>query len=344
MDLETEYSLQSMVWAGYETVHSKLCNTRPNCSKRRKTDGLMGEWKTEPQELADVFIPLKVQPLPGRILGLIWDQSRSASVESLPLDWHLPFPSEEMEGGSWAEPFLKLSINWRPSVVMLKAGHFLCPWLVFSLLPSPVPHQAILKEVDSLLYVDTDVVFLRPVDDIWRLLRQFNSSQLAAMAPEHEIPRMGWYSRFAQHPFYGPAGVNSGVMLMNLTRIRSAQFKVRKYFIFPCLKFGILSFSGESVCWFGNQQVSMEGARERCLENLGIFVCSGKAQGLLNLKLQRNFPSGRWRCISEPCHIWTRSVSSPSKALGDCPWDRRRVYSPTHRYKAVHGLIVYPSK
>ncbi|XP_059518934.1 glucoside xylosyltransferase 2 isoform X2 [Myotis daubentonii] len=83
----------------------------------------------------------------------------------------------------------------------------------------------ILKDVDSLLYVDTDVLFLRPVEDIWKLLRQFNSTQLAAMAPEHEVPQTGWYSRFAQHPFYGSAGVNSGVMLMNLTRIRSAQFK-----------------------------------------------------------------------------------------------------------------------
>ncbi|XP_076984803.1 glucoside xylosyltransferase 2 [Tamandua tetradactyla] len=83
----------------------------------------------------------------------------------------------------------------------------------------------ILKDVDSLLYVDTDVLFLRPVDDIWKLLRQFNSTQLAAMAPEHEIPKIGWYSRFARHPFYGAAGVNSGVMLMNLTRIRSTQFK-----------------------------------------------------------------------------------------------------------------------
>ncbi|XP_055992932.1 glucoside xylosyltransferase 2 [Sorex fumeus] len=83
----------------------------------------------------------------------------------------------------------------------------------------------ILKDVDSLLYVDTDVLFLRPVDDIWKLLRQFNSTQLAAMVPEHEISKIGWYSRFARHPFYGSAGINSGVMLMNLTRIRSARFK-----------------------------------------------------------------------------------------------------------------------
>ncbi|XP_078518003.1 glucoside xylosyltransferase 2 [Lissotriton helveticus] len=83
----------------------------------------------------------------------------------------------------------------------------------------------LLRDVDSLLYVDTDVLFLRPIDDLWRFLKVFNATQLAAMAPEHEIPKIGWYSRFARHPYYGMTGVNSGVMLMNLTRIRSTQFK-----------------------------------------------------------------------------------------------------------------------
>ncbi|XP_074534516.1 glucoside xylosyltransferase 1 isoform X2 [Halichoeres trimaculatus] len=83
----------------------------------------------------------------------------------------------------------------------------------------------ILKEVDSLLYVDTDILFLQPVEDIWALLSQFNSSHLAAMAPEHEEPRIGWYNRFARHPYYGKTGVNSGVMLMNMTRLREKSFK-----------------------------------------------------------------------------------------------------------------------
>nr|XP_057942099.1 glucoside xylosyltransferase 1-like isoform X2 [Doryrhamphus excisus] len=83
----------------------------------------------------------------------------------------------------------------------------------------------ILKEVDSLLYVDTDVLFLQPVEDIWALLAEFNASQLAAMAPEHEEPRIGWYNRFARHPYYGQTGVNSGVMLMNMTRLRETFFK-----------------------------------------------------------------------------------------------------------------------
>ncbi|CAG5957767.1 unnamed protein product [Menidia menidia] len=83
----------------------------------------------------------------------------------------------------------------------------------------------ILKEVDSLLYVDTDILFLQPVEDIWALLSQFNSTQLAGMAPEHEEPRIGWYNRFARHPYYGKTGINSGVMLMNMTRLREKVFK-----------------------------------------------------------------------------------------------------------------------
>ncbi|KAG7253421.1 hypothetical protein CRUP_033698, partial [Coryphaenoides rupestris] len=60
---------------------------------------------------------------------------------------------------------------------------------------------------------------------LWSLLGRFDAAQLAAAAPEHEEPRVAWYNRFARHPYYGATGLNSGVMLMNLTRIRSAYFK-----------------------------------------------------------------------------------------------------------------------
>ncbi|XP_069759206.1 glucoside xylosyltransferase 1-like isoform X2 [Narcine bancroftii] len=83
----------------------------------------------------------------------------------------------------------------------------------------------ILKDVDSLLYVDTDVLFLSPIDDMWAFFEDFNQTQIAGMAPEHDEPRIGWYNRFARHPYYGKTGVNSGVMLMNMSRIRKKYFK-----------------------------------------------------------------------------------------------------------------------
>lgn len=48
---------------------------------------------------------------------------------------------------------------------------------------------------------------------------------MAAVSPESEDRNAGWYNRFARHPFYGELGVNSGVMLMNLTRMRSPDFR-----------------------------------------------------------------------------------------------------------------------
>ncbi len=75
--------------------------------------------------------------------------------------------------------------------------------------------------VDSVLYVDTDILFMRPLEKIWHFFKEFNSTQLAAMTPEHEIANIGWYNRFGRHPYYGLTGLNSGVMLMNLTRMRA---------------------------------------------------------------------------------------------------------------------------
>lgn len=61
-------------------------------------------------------------------------------------------------------------------------------------------------DIDALLYVDTDVVFLAPLEELWRHFQAMNSSHLAAMAPEHEDLATGWYNRFAKHPYYGRLG------------------------------------------------------------------------------------------------------------------------------------------
>ncbi|CAG9789339.1 unnamed protein product [Diatraea saccharalis] len=81
-------------------------------------------------------------------------------------------------------------------------------------IPKLVPH------IDSMIYVDTDTLFLGPVDELWSFFLKFNSSHISAMALEDDNPNVSWYPRFAKHPFYGKYGLNSGVMLMNLTRMR----------------------------------------------------------------------------------------------------------------------------
>lgn len=80
-----------------------------------------------------------------------------------------------------------------------------------------------MPKTDSLLYVDTDVLFLRPLDDIWKFFESFNSTQLAGLAPEHEEGhRGGWYNRFARHPYYPPMGrfiteISLDIFLLSVT-------------------------------------------------------------------------------------------------------------------------------
>ncbi|KAI5749826.1 hypothetical protein M8J76_010490 [Diaphorina citri] len=79
----------------------------------------------------------------------------------------------------------------------------------------------ILSHIDSVLYMDIDTLFLGPVLEVWRHFYLMNATQMAALVPEGEDVNSGWYSQYARHPYYGNTGVNSGVMLMNLTRMRS---------------------------------------------------------------------------------------------------------------------------
>ena len=90
-----------------------------------------------------------------------------------------------------------------------------------------------------MIYVDTDILFITDILDIWKYFKQFNDSQLAALAPEHEVEYMGWYNRFARHPYYGKLGLNSGVMLMNLSRMREANFVDKMYNIYTEYKYNI---------------------------------------------------------------------------------------------------------
>ena len=73
--------------------------------------------------------------------------------------------------------------------------------------------------LDSAIYIDTDFLFLRPVDLLFESFSNFTERAFAAMAPcmaHYGVPR--------NHvPYYGEYGLNAGIMLMNLTRIRAYQ-------------------------------------------------------------------------------------------------------------------------
>lgn len=87
------------------------------------------------------------------------------------------------------------------------------------------PKQTILADIDAVLYMDTDTLFLSPANRLWSHFEHFNGTQMVGLAAEHLDASVGWYNHHAKHPFYGELGVNSGVMLMNLTRMRAFRWE-----------------------------------------------------------------------------------------------------------------------
>eukprot|EP00730_Choanoeca_flexa_P001025 TRINITY_DN10448_c0_g1_i2.p1 TRINITY_DN10448_c0_g1~~TRINITY_DN10448_c0_g1_i2.p1 ORF type:complete len:367 (+),score=29.36 TRINITY_DN10448_c0_g1_i2:93-1193(+) len=85
----------------------------------------------------------------------------------------------------------------------------------------------VLQQVEKVIYLDADVLVLSNIVELWRQFDSFNSTQTAAMVPEGEDLASNWYRHQALHPYYGQLGLNSGVMLMHLARLRQADFSVR---------------------------------------------------------------------------------------------------------------------
>lgn len=63
-----------------------------------------------------------------------------------------------------------------------------------------------MENIDSVLYVDTDTIFLASPTKVWDHFTKMSSAHLAALTPEHEDSSTGWYNRFARHPYYGNLG------------------------------------------------------------------------------------------------------------------------------------------
>lgn len=91
--------------------------------------------------------------------------------------------------------------------------------------------------------MDTDVVFLADVTRLWNQFGQFNDQQILGAGKDSEHPIRNYNTDFRNITFMG-TGINSGILLMNLTRMRQDRFidrlipLVRKYklvvdFLFP---------------------------------------------------------------------------------------------------------------
>ncbi|XP_071524962.1 glucoside xylosyltransferase 1-like [Panulirus ornatus] len=75
----------------------------------------------------------------------------------------------------------------------------------------------IFPNLDAAVLLDTDTIFLRPPGQLWQHLRQFDDVQAVGMAPSGNRYRENLH----KFPHYGDGGVNTGVMVMNFTRLKN---------------------------------------------------------------------------------------------------------------------------
>ncbi|XP_076308913.1 glucoside xylosyltransferase 2-like isoform X3 [Tachypleus tridentatus] len=61
----------------------------------------------------------------------------------------------------------------------------------------------ILRHIDAVILLDTDVLFLRPPEEFWEHFSRMNSHQLMGLTVETELPGQGWYPRHVRgFPIY----------------------------------------------------------------------------------------------------------------------------------------------
>ena len=73
---------------------------------------------------------------------------------------------------------------------------------------------------DAAIYADSDVVFVKPIDELWGYLKKFNDREVMAIAPTagHALGGSRYNENFILHDT-GLFQINSGVMVMNFTKI-----------------------------------------------------------------------------------------------------------------------------
>jgi hypothetical protein len=83
------------------------------------------------------------------------------------------------------------------------------------------------SDLDRILLIDSDTIVGADISELWDLFGQFNDEQIVGVTREqHKFYCYGWYTRkesMAKLPYFLPTGLNSGVMLVDLAKIRERQ-------------------------------------------------------------------------------------------------------------------------
>lgn len=85
-----------------------------------------------------------------------------------------------------------------------------------------------LPQIDSILYLDTDIIITGNLAEIWNNFYKMGKFGLVGAVMDIEPENLPWFDMysgaFSNTPVPTPRGLNAGVLLMNLTRMRNYEF------------------------------------------------------------------------------------------------------------------------
>jgi len=87
----------------------------------------------------------------------------------------------------------------------------------------PLTYTELHPELDVVMHLDTDLIFARPPSELWAEFNRFSPNTLMMMAPEINSAKLEQESK----KYYWPTKYQAGLILMNLTRMRSVSFATR---------------------------------------------------------------------------------------------------------------------
>ena len=141
--------------------------------------------------------------------------------------WRIIIVTDKLEGfnfitgliSKWPKSYqLRLSLQYRPLILPKIAQKYRNQWRPCAWSKQFLPQ--LLSDLDSVVYFDTDTLFLGPAEEVWQVWQNMNRSHALALGSDAM-----YITQDPDRPRAGRVGLNSGVMLMNLTKLRNFKNK-----------------------------------------------------------------------------------------------------------------------
>lgn len=155
------------------------------------------------------------------LFGQVIELARRAEISSAPIIPHallLSRPRETLPPGfvlHLLTPFTQKAGSATVAQCLFAGLSRLCHGPGANYVWKPVMHLLLPESIDRLLLLDTDVVIVRPLSELWSEFSQFNPTAVIGIGPEQSTlyeRASGWKMK----------GKNGGVQLLHLARMRAS--------------------------------------------------------------------------------------------------------------------------